>query len=200
MIYRRQRQQYIFAGLLVVIAVVNILFFFILHRPSKTESSTLQESIQQMRLQIAGSKASLQGLEKISGQLERFDKEKSDLLMRHLLQRNTGYSEIVSAIDDMVVTSGVNKTRVTFNLDPKPRAGLTAVSITMPLEGGYNNVVGFIKELEQSDTLFLITSIELATSESVAAPITGPQPVAVASRSGSATVALSLGLETYFYQ
>ena len=29
MIYRRQRQQYVFAGLLAVIAVINVLFFFI---------------------------------------------------------------------------------------------------------------------------------------------------------------------------
>ena len=34
MIYRRQRKQYIFAGFLAVIALVNVLFFFILNRPA----------------------------------------------------------------------------------------------------------------------------------------------------------------------
>jgi hypothetical protein len=62
--------------------------------------------------------------------------------------------------------------------------------------------VEFIRALEQSDTLFLITNIELSTSETVASP-TGVQPLtasASSSSSGGGAVALSLGLETYFYQ
>src|SRR4030095_679411 len=134
-------------------------------------------------------------LEKTSSDLDSFEKNKTALLMEHLKQRNTGYSQLVSSLDNMVQQSGVNKTRVAFNLDPAPKAVLHAVSITIPLEGGYNNVVNFIRELENSDTFFIITNIELATSDTTAV---GPQPVAVASSGGP--VALSLGLETYFYQ
>ena len=49
MIYRRQRKQYIFAGFLAVIAVVNVLFFFILNRPARTEYARLEDSIKQLR-------------------------------------------------------------------------------------------------------------------------------------------------------
>jgi Tfp pilus assembly protein PilO len=196
MIYRRQRQQYIFAGLLVVIAVVNLLFFFILNRPAQTEWATMQTSIQQLQTEIATTKISLASTEKTSKQLDRFDKDKDTLLMMHLIPRHTGYSEIVSTLDDMVKSSGVNKTRVAFNLDPKPRAGLNSVSITIPLEGGYSNVVEFIRELEQSDTLFLITNIDLSSTEPTVP--SGPQRAPVAPATG--TVALSLGLETFFYQ
>jgi Tfp pilus assembly protein PilO len=196
MIYRRRRQQYIFAGLLVIIAVVNILFFFILNRPAQTEYATLQESIRQLQSQIAANKGNFAGLQKTSTQLDRFDKDKNALLMMHLIPRHTGYSEIVSTLDGMVRKSGVNKSRVNFDLDPKPRAGLNAVSINLPLEGGYSNIVKFIQELEDSDTLFLITKIELSTSEPTIQ--TGPQRVAVVQTND--TVALSLGLETFFYQ
>jgi len=196
MIYRRRRQQYIFAGLLVIIAVVNILFFFILNRPAQTEYATLQESIRQLQSQIAANKGNFAGLQKTSTQLDRFDKDKNALLMMHLIPRHTGYSEIVSTLDGMVRKSGVNKSRVNFDLDPKPRAGLNAVSINLPLEGGYSNIVKFIQELEDSDTLFLITKIELSTSEPTIQ--TGPQRVAVVQAND--TVALSLGLETFFYQ
>jgi Tfp pilus assembly protein PilO len=196
MIYRRRRQQYIFAGLLVIIAVVNILFFFILNRPAQTEYATLQESIRQLQSQIAANKGNFAGLQKTSTQLERFDKDKNALLMMHLIPRHTGYSEIVSTLDGLVRKSGVNKSRVNFDLDPKPRAGLNAVSINLPLEGGYSNIVKFIQELEDSDTLFLITKIELSTSEPTIQ--TGPQRVAVVQTND--TVALSLGLETFFYQ
>jgi Tfp pilus assembly protein PilO len=197
MIYRRQRQQYIFAAILAVLTLVNVLFFFILNRPAQTEYAKLQESIRQLQGQIATNRNLLANLEKTSTQLDRFDKDKSALLNTHLTHRNTGYSEIVSALDSMVQGAGVKKTRVAYNLNPTPKAGLNTVSITIPLEGGYNNVVHFIRELELSDTFFLITNIQLETSDEVI-PQGGPQPVAAAST--SAPVALSLGLETYFYQ
>ena len=47
--YRRQRQQYFFAGLLGVFAVINVLFYFILYRPARNEYLGLQESIQTTR-------------------------------------------------------------------------------------------------------------------------------------------------------
>jgi len=196
MIYRRQRQQYIFAGALAVIGLVNLLFFFILNQPAKTEYTKLQASIQQLQAQIAADKLKLTGLEKTSSELEHFEDDRGRLLMAHMKQRNTGYSQLVSALDNMVQQTGVNKTRVGFNLDPTQKAGLNAVSITMPLQGGYNNVVDFIRELENSDTFFVVTNIELATSDTSARE---PQPVSVASTSGG-PVALTLGLETYFYQ
>jgi hypothetical protein len=64
MIYRRQRQQYIFAGVLAVIGLVNLLFFFILNQPAKTEYTKLQASIQQLQTQIAADKLKLTGLRK----------------------------------------------------------------------------------------------------------------------------------------
>jgi len=50
--YRRQRQQYLFAGLLAVIGVVNLLFFFILYRPVRSEYVRLQDSIQKARADV----------------------------------------------------------------------------------------------------------------------------------------------------
>ncbi len=79
-----------------------------------------------------------------------------------------------------------------------------AVSIAVPVEGTYSNVVSFIRGLEDSDTFFLISSISVERS---APPPPGPgQPVAfntinnnnAAAANGS--VSLNLILETYFYQ
>ena len=183
--------------MLVVIALVNVLFFFILNRPARTEYEERQQSIQDLKAQIGTNKGYFANLQRTSTDLDRFDKDKGALLMMHLIQRNSGYSHIVSTLDSMVQRSGVKKTRVAFNLDPKVKAGLNTVSIVIPLEGGYNNVVDFIQALEESDTFFLITNIELAGSDQVGPVQAGPQPVAVAS---SGQLALSLALETYFYQ
>jgi Tfp pilus assembly protein PilO len=195
LIYRRQRQQYIFAGFLAVIAVVNVLFFLILNRPAQTEYARLEESIRQLRAQVAGNQSYITSLMQTNTHLDQFDKDKKALLAMHLIERTTGYSQIVSTLEEIVQHSGVEKTRVAYNLDPKLVAGLNTVSITVPLRGNYNNVVNFIRELENSDKFFLINQIELVGSRD-----SDSQPVAVNASDGPGAVSLSLAAETFFYQ
>lgn len=192
MIYRRQRQQYIFAGLLAIIAVINVLFFFILNRPARADYERLEESIRQLRAQAGANKLFFQRLEKTSTQLDRFDKDKNALLMKHLIHRTSGYSQIVSTLEGIVQRTGVRSTRITYTPDPMPHAGLNTVAVTIPLDGGYNNIVNFIRQVENSETFFLITAINLSAG--------GAQSSNTNTSAGSGTVALSLELETYFYQ
>jgi Tfp pilus assembly protein PilO len=196
MIYRRQRQQYIFAGILAIIAVVNVLFFFILNRPTRVEYERLEQSITELDQQLGGSQGNFTMLSKTSTQLDRFDKDKKALFMMHLIQRSTGYSQIVETLNTMALRSGVKKTRASFNLDPEVHAGLNAVTVNLPLEGTYASVVNFIRELEESDTVFVIKSISLDGGAQ------SPGPVNVSNTGGGAgsTIDLALVLETYFYQ
>jgi hypothetical protein len=197
-IYRRQRKQYLFAGFLAVLALVNVLFFFILNRPARTEYASLEESIKQLRLKSALDKRTFTNLQKISDNLKSFDKDKKTLQMTRLVHRPLGYSQIVTTLDELVQRSGLKKTHVAYNQDLTPHAGLNAVSMTLPLEGSYSNIVSFIRELENSETFFLITGISLQSSGQVAAQ---PSNVISASNSGgTGTVALALAIETYFYQ
>jgi len=200
MIYRRQRKQYIFAGFLAVIALVNVLFFFILNRPARTEYESLEKSIKQLRLQAGANKRNVTSLEKAKTDLDRFDKDKRSLEMMHLVHRPMGYSHIVSTLDGLVARAGLKKTRVNFNTDMKTaHAGLNSVSMTVPLEGNYSNIVNFIREVENSETFFLITAISLESSARQSGQVSNV--MANNSNSGVAgSVGLSLAMETYFYQ
>ena len=200
MIYRRQRKQYIFAGFLAVIALVNVLFFFILNRPARTEYESLEKSIKQLRLQAGANKRNVTSLEKAKTDLDRFDKDKRSLEMMHLVHRPMGYSHIVSTLDGLVARAGLKKTRVNFNTDMKTaHAGLNSVSMTVPLEGNYSNIVSFIREVENSETFFLITAISLESSARQSGQVSNV--MANNSNSGLAgSVGLSLAMETYFYQ
>jgi len=195
MIYRRRRKQYIFAGLLVIIAVLNVLFYFILNRPVREEYASLEQSIKELRTQVGRNRGYFTNLEKTSIQLDRFDKDKGALLMKHLIQRNEGYSQIVSTLDRIVQKSGVRKTVVNYSLDLKPQAGLNPVSITIPLQGSYSNAVEFIRAVETSEMFFLIDRIDLDSAEQAKA-----QPVSLNNASAGGAVSLFLTLETYFYQ
>lgn len=200
MIYRRQRKQYIFAGFLAVIALVNVLFFFILNRPARTEYESLEKSIKQLRLQAGANKRNVTSLEKAKTDLDRFEKDKRSLEMMHLVHRPMGYSHIVSTLDGLVARAGLKKTRVNFNTDMKTaHAGLNSVSMTVPLEGNYSNIVSFIREVENSETFFLITAISLESSARQSGQVSNV--IANNSNSGAAgSVGLSLAMETYFYQ
>ena len=205
MINRRQRQQYFFAGLLAIIAVINVLFFFILNRPARAEYERLEESIRQLRAQAGANKLFFDRLEKTSTQLDRFDKDKNALLMKHLIHRTSGYSQIVSTLEGIVQRSGVRSTRITYSPDPMPHAGLNTVAVTIPLDGTYNNIVNFIRQVENSETFFLITAINLTAggtgqSSNTAQGSNTAQSSNTNTSTGPGTVALSLELETYFYQ
>jgi hypothetical protein len=191
MTYRRQRQQYIFAGFLAVIAVVNVLFFFILNRPTRLEYERLEASIRELEAQAGGRHGHFKILETTSSQLDRFDKDKKALLENNMLPRESAYSKVVETLNAIAQRTGVRKTQVNYNLDPTPRAGLNTVSITFPLEGSYSSIVNFIREIEESETLFVIAAIDLQGSSR-----SGVQTV----DAGGSVVALSLALETYFYQ
>jgi Tfp pilus assembly protein PilO len=184
-LYRRQRQQYLLAILLGVIAIVNVLFFLILYRPVRGDYYTLQTSIERLRADVQTQQQQVMRLEKLSAQLEGSDKDRQRLFTAHFIPRRAGFSEILPELDDMAAKAGVKKTRVDYSIDDAPRYGLYSVKIRVPVTGEYSNIVKFIKNLEHSDTFFIIDSIQ------VRGGATGSTP---------ADVALALELETFFYQ
>lgn len=185
-LYRRQKQEYLFAGLLGVIAVVNLLFFFILYGPVRSEYYRLQESIQKLRAEVQSRQQDVDRLEKLSAQLEGSEKDRQRLFTTHFIPRSAGFSEILPQLDAIAAQAGVHKTRVDYAIDDAPRYGLYSVKMKVPVTGGYSNIVNFIKDLEHSDTFFIINSIEVRGGS-------GPA-------GAGADLALSMALETFFYQ
>ena len=68
-IYRRQRQQYVFATLLGIIGVITLLFFFILYEPARSEYYRLQDSIRHLRADIETRRQKIETLERLYAQL-----------------------------------------------------------------------------------------------------------------------------------
>ena len=183
-LYRRQKRQYVFAAVLGVIAVINLLFFLILYRPIRSDYDRLQGSIQTLRAEVQSQQQEVDRLEKLSAQLEGSEKDRVRLFTAHFIPRSAGFSEILPQLDAIAEKAGVHKTRVDYAIDEAPRYGLYSVKMKVPVTGGYSNIVNFIKDLEHSDTLFIINSIE----------------VRGAAGSPGTDIALSMGLETFFYQ
>jgi hypothetical protein len=182
--YRRQRQQYVFAGLIGVIAVVNILFFLILYQPSRSEYQRLKESIQKTRSDVESQKLKIDRLEKLNAQLETSAQDRARLITMHFIPRAAGWSEILTRLEDAVQKAGVKNPRQEYAIDKSPQYGLYSVKIKLPVTGLYPNVVNFIKDLEESETFFIINSIDVRGATAPTIP----------------DVTMTLNLETFFYQ
>ena len=184
--YRRQRKQVLYASLLAVIGVVNLLFFFILYQPARSEYYRLQDSVQRFRRDIETRRQRIDTLERLNAQLATLEQDRQRLYSMHFIPRNAGWSEILVRLDTMVREAGVQNTHKDYSIDQTPQYGLYSVKIRIPVQGSYPDVVNFIKDLESSETFFIINSIDLHGTDSP-----GPE---------SSDISLGLNLETFFYQ
>jgi len=182
--YRRKKQQYAFASVLAVIAVINLLFFFIMYQPARSEYIGLKDSIQKTRADIASRKQKIARLEKLSAQLETSAQDRQRLITMHFIPKNTGWSEILPQLEGMVQRTSVKNLRKDYTISPTPQYGLYSVKIRFPVSGQYPNVVNLIREIESSKTFFIIDSVDVRG---------GNAP-------GGQDVAMNLNLETFFYQ
>jgi hypothetical protein len=184
--YRRQRQQYLFAAFLGVIGVINLLFFFILYWPARSEYYRLQESIGHLRGDIQARRQRIETLERLNTQLSTLGQDRDRLFTRHFIPRDAGWSEILPKLNAMVQEAHVENTQKGYTIDETPQYGLYSVKIRVPVEGTYPNALNFIREIEESETFFIINSIDVRGSDS-------PGP-------SKSEIALDLSIETFFHQ
>jgi len=216
MMHRRQKIQLVFAALLAVIILSNILFFFILLRPARSDYFNLQGSIDELRRQLGVSKMTRVKLEQTGDQLERFDQDREMLFTDHFIKFDPGFADLSPRLSQMAVQAGVLRPVVDFGREEIKQYGLYSVKIKIPVQGTYANAVNFIKMLESSKTFFLIDTIEVksnsdSVTESTAATPAGRVVTAPGNNASNnapsgaagnapAGVALTLALETFFYK
>lgn len=185
---RRQRQLYLYTGLVATIAIVNALFFLILYQPTHSEYFKLQDSIRQLRVETASRTVRLHQKEKILAQLETSNQDRTELVNKHFIPLDVGFVKVQPDLDRFAQRSGVKKSRVDESRDATPQFGLYSVKIKIPVQGAYSNIVNFVKEIENSSTFYIIRSIDVRSG--------GDNP----SQTTVDTISLDMTLETYFYQ
>ena len=105
--YRRQRQHYLFASVLGVIGVVNLLFFLILYQPVRSEYFRLQDSIQKSSPAVPSRGQKIDPPEKLNAQVETSAQVRYRLYTKHFIPRNAGWSEILPQLESIVQQAGV---------------------------------------------------------------------------------------------
>jgi hypothetical protein len=185
-VHRRQRRIYFFTILVGAVGLINVLFFLILYAPVRLEYLRLQDSIERLRTEIALRQQQILQKERTISQLETSTQDRQQLLSKHLIPASVAFAQVLPELDGLVRRAGVRKTDVAYAPDAVPAYGLYTVKITYPVTGGYSNVMNFLKEIEQSETFYIIKAIGVSGSEP--------------SAQTAANISLSLDMETFFYQ
>jgi Tfp pilus assembly protein PilO len=85
-------------------------------------------------------------------------------------------------LEKLAQIAGIRRNQVQYELDPVPAFGVYSVRINIPVQGPYEAVTRFIRELEVSDRVFILDSIGLNRAQ-----LGGPD-----------NLELSLNLTTFF--
>ena len=79
-----------------------------------------------------------------------------------LLPASTGYSSVLSELQDIAKKSGVRPPETGFKPTPVPQRGLIEVAMESTIEGDYKNIIIFLNGLQRSANIYEVESLALA--------------------------------------
>ncbi len=180
--YRRKKQQYVFGSIVAVLGSVSILSFFILYLPVRADYGRLEVSIERMRQESVDRGQRLERLREVESQLDTSRRERLRFLAARTVSREEGFAAVLPDLEQLAQIAGIRRNQVQYDLDPVPEFGVYSLRINIPVQGPYEAVTRFIRELEGADRVFILDSIGLNRTQ-----VGGPDDLN-----------LSLNLTTFF--
>jgi len=71
----------------------------------------------------------------------------------------------LKAIEDLARAPGLRPGPRSFNREPVPDAPVERVAVTLPLEGSYDQLVGFLREIEASPRFLTVDRVSMNTGK-----------------------------------
>jgi hypothetical protein len=163
-VLRRQKWQFLFGGFVAVTGVLSVMFFLILYLPTRSDYLELQSSIARLRAESDQRGRTLERLESMDEQLVAAGQDQVGFVTDRFISREQGFAAIMPDLEALAQIAGIERNRVQYFIEDQPRFGVYSVQVTLPVQGDYRTLTGFIRELERSNTFFILDSIGLAAS------------------------------------
>jgi Tfp pilus assembly protein PilO len=160
-LYRRDKHQLVFGGLVAGVGIISMMFFLILYLPTRLEFGEVGETIIRLERESQEREAELERLEATGGQLDEARTDRLRFLASRLIPRNEGFAAMIPDMERLAQLASISRERVVYTFNEQPEFGLYSVGINMPVRGGYTAVTQLIEELEGADTIFILDSIGL---------------------------------------
>jgi hypothetical protein len=146
------------------LALVNLVIYGAVTYRLATKQERLTRDQVTLTSEIASRQGALAALQAEQERIARNDTVAAEFWSDVVKTRTPGLTEAVGEIDRLARQTGVTRGRTSYSQDLL-EVGLQEVTVRMPLEGSYFNLVRFINLLERSARFFLVREIALRDSE-----------------------------------
>ena len=194
------------------LVMMSYLYFLV---PARSKVSSLNNDLQQTKtnLDTLGKlyntqQGKQQNVDRITTSLSEFE-------TKHLMRVDQGRLDLYEELNQLIIKNGVRNTSgPTYTpLDPagtKSTSGKTVstkwqsfypgIAVTVTVEGEYQNVRHFIRDVERSRQFVVINEVELQRASQTNAPASADESGGATSGSGTrgSLVTLQLNMATYF--
>ncbi|MBZ5640620.1 MAG: hypothetical protein LAO51_17930 [Acidobacteriia bacterium] len=164
-----------------VLLIANVLGYALLVRPKarslselRAESEPTRERLKRREEEVKGREAFLAGLDLAKREMERLRTEVLSTRDRRMIEVQLEVARIAREF-------GINYKQVRYDNKKLPDEGLDAMTMVVPLEGGYANLRKFLQAVESSNKFLVIEQVALAQGHE-----------------GGAILQLNIALATYF--
>lgn len=159
---RRDRWRAILPALLVLLVLVNILFFVLALKPAGVRTREQREALQRLQDERQTRRVNVARLRDIVSRLDAARNEGAAFYQEKFLPRNEGFSIIMEELDKLAKADNVTKGGVSYAMTEVPgRPDIAQVEITTNVEGDYAQVVRFVNATERDLLFLLIDSISV---------------------------------------
>lgn len=202
--------------LILTLVLLSYLYFLVPARlrvaTANTDLKQLQTNLQTLKGVVTQDRNTKDTVQKISTSLNKFE---NDFLMRQDLGRMALYDEL----NQLIIKNGVRNTSGPTYAELEPQGTKTTggkntttkwqsfypgVMVVVTVEGSYENLRRFIRDVERSKQFVVINEVELQRARDTNAPVSveGAAPSEGAAEPGTGSrgslVSLQLSMATYF--
>jgi Tfp pilus assembly protein PilO len=195
-----------FSGLLVLLVLVSYFYFFV---PANSRLASLQRERDRLQTLLRSAKDVMHKDEDTKTTVERLTSSMQDFEMKRLSQLTQGRMGLYDELNTLIARNGLrNSSGPTYTMleslgskngkkatSTKWQSVYPGIAIAVTVEGPYQNLRHFVRDIENSKQFIIINAVELERATETNAPVSAEG--APASARGS-LVSLRLDMATYF--
>jgi type IV pilus assembly protein PilO len=151
---------------LAALALFDLVFYLFAIGPLSQSDRERALLAEQLKRQVAERTAQVDKLAGTVSKVEKARTEGDKLLANITMPRRTAFSSIVSELDQAAKQAGVELKERGYNVEEiEGSATLSMMTVTVGLEGNYENLVQFLNQLDRSPRFLIIESLGAAPQQ-----------------------------------
>lgn len=157
------KHQTIIYIVLSALVLLNLPLYLVFVRPEIEADAGEAARTEQMRSQLARRSNTLNALREIERKLNESREKYRQFSAEYLFPSEKGASELLKTLDEICAEAGLLRNRATYRLDSEPAFGMQRLTVTLPIEGNYENIREFLNVLESESKLVIVDSMALVS-------------------------------------